>query len=203
MPPSEENSDSHTGGNHHQRGIACSGKLVGSPCCPLSRDLHRFRNRCWKRTRAANCTALHMKSERVFLFESIAATITSGNIAVTATKGSSATAAAPYGRAPTFSLRILPRTPGTPANALAGGHDADGHRPVRDLHNGVLDTQHHGVVTNRYATRMFDAGASRTSASSFFGLPIIRSSDLRDQQQLHAGANRRNVRIMPQKRGKI
>lgn len=34
MPPSEENSDSHTGGNHHQRGIACSGKLVGSPCCP-------------------------------------------------------------------------------------------------------------------------------------------------------------------------
>ena len=120
---------------------------------------------------------------RVFLFGSIAATITSGNIAVTATKGSSATAAAPYGRAPTFSLRILPRTPGTPANALAGGHDADGHRPVRDLHNGVLDTQHHGVVTNRYATRMFDAGASRTSASSFFGLPITRSSDLRDQQQ--------------------
>lgn len=126
MPPSEENSDSHTGGNHHQRGIACSGKLVGSPCCPLSRGLRRFRNRCWKRTRAANCTALHMKSERVFLFESIAATITSGNIAVTATKDSSATAAAPYGRAPTFSLRILPRTPGTPANALAGGHDADG-----------------------------------------------------------------------------
>lgn len=183
--------------------LPAAGSLSAVPAAPLSRGLRRFRNRCWERTRAANCTALHMKSERVFLFESIAATITSGNIAATATKGSSATAAAPYGRAPTSSLRILPRTPGTSANALAGGHDADGHRPVRDLHNGVLDTQHHGVVTNRYATRMFDAGASRTSASSFFGLPIIRSSDLRDQQQLHAGTNHRNVRIMLRKRGKI
>lgn len=34
MPSNEEDSDSHTGGNHHQRGITCSGKLVGSPCCP-------------------------------------------------------------------------------------------------------------------------------------------------------------------------
>ena len=134
MPPSEENSDSHTGGNHHQRGIACSGKLVGSPCCPLSRGLRRFRNRCWKRTRAANCTALHMKSERVFLFESIAATITSGNFAVTATKGSSATAAAPYGRAPTFSPRTRPRTP-PPA-----------HRPIPLL---VVTTL---MVTNQLAT---------------------------------------------------
>lgn len=130
MPPSEENSDSHTGGNHHQRGIACSGKLVGSPCCPLSRGLRRFRNRCWKRTRAANCTALHMKSERAFLFESIAATITSGNIAATATKGSSATAAAPYGRAPTFSLRIL--------------HEPPAHRPMPSL-----------VVTTLMATDQF------------------------------------------------
>lgn len=128
MPSNEEDSDSHTGGNHHQRGITCSGKLVGSPCCPLSRGLRRFRNRCWKRARAANCTALHMKSERAFLFESVAATTTSGNCAVTATKGSSATAAAPYGRAPTFSPRIRPRTPGTPSNALAGGHG-----PVREL----------------------------------------------------------------------
>lgn len=205
MPPSEENSDSHTGGNHHQRGIACSGKLVGSPCCPpvsgsapfsesmLGEDSRRQLHRPAYEVGAGfplriNRSNHHFREHRRHSDQGLVR----------------------HGSSPIWTRSDLLAKdsssnppPGTPANTLAGGHDADGHKPARDLHNGGLDTQHHDVATNRFATHVLVVGASRTSASSFFGLPIIRSSDLRDQQQLHAGANRRNVRIMPQKRGKI